>query len=272
MAERFVLAEQSAAFDRDDSRAAIEALERLETSERELVVMRIWGGLKYEEIAEALAISISTCPSAVRTGTCETTNDIGEAMFDEREPAEPEMTPDLKAIEGRLARLVPSGARVDRDRLMYEAGKAAAQPNRPGYLAKPSWLGARVWQVGTGLMTAASLMLATMLVWQQQAFEVAMEKQKLAPPVVQVARQPSDPGLEEDVRLDFAVANRSALRQASNGYLGIRYAALTRGVNEMETEGRNLDSVDSPNAVEPTQRDLLHELLPSTTNKTHSRT
>jgi RNA polymerase sigma-70 factor (ECF subfamily) len=60
MAERFVVAEQSAAYDRDDSRAAIEALEHLETSERELVVMRIWGGLKYEEIAEALAISIST--------------------------------------------------------------------------------------------------------------------------------------------------------------------------------------------------------------------
>jgi RNA polymerase sigma factor (sigma-70 family) len=60
MAERFVVVEQSAAFDRDDSSAAIEALEKLETSERELVVMRIWGGLKYDEIAEALAISIST--------------------------------------------------------------------------------------------------------------------------------------------------------------------------------------------------------------------
>lgn len=60
MAERFAVVEQSAAFDRDDSRAAIEALEQLDTSERELVVMRIWGGLKYEEIAEALAISIST--------------------------------------------------------------------------------------------------------------------------------------------------------------------------------------------------------------------
>jgi RNA polymerase sigma factor (sigma-70 family) len=60
MADRFVATEQSAAFDRDDSRAATEALEQLETSERELVVMRIWGGLKYDEIAEALAISIST--------------------------------------------------------------------------------------------------------------------------------------------------------------------------------------------------------------------
>ncbi|HEX3599288.1 MAG TPA: sigma-70 family RNA polymerase sigma factor [Lacipirellulaceae bacterium] len=60
MAERFIANQQSAAFDRDDSRAAIEALEQLDLSERELVVMRIWGGLKYEEIAEALAISISS--------------------------------------------------------------------------------------------------------------------------------------------------------------------------------------------------------------------
>jgi hypothetical protein len=194
-------------------------------------------------------------------------------MFDEREPAEPALTPDLQAIEGQLARLVPAGARVDRDRLMFEAGRAAAaRPGAPGYIAGPSWRGWRVWQAATGLMAAASLMLATMLVWQQQAFEVAMEKQKLVPPVVQVARQPSDPGLAEDVRPDFAAAYRIALRQASNGYLGIRYAALMRGVNEMETEGRNLDSVDSPSGVEPTQRDLLNELLPSTTNKTHSRT
>lgn len=60
MAERFVVAQQRAAPDRSDSLAAIEALEQLETDDRELVVMRIWGGLKYEEIAEALAISTSS--------------------------------------------------------------------------------------------------------------------------------------------------------------------------------------------------------------------
>jgi RNA polymerase sigma factor (sigma-70 family) len=59
MADRFV-GEVRGAFDDDDTRAAIEALGQLDTSERELVVMRIWGGLKYEEIAEALAISISS--------------------------------------------------------------------------------------------------------------------------------------------------------------------------------------------------------------------
>jgi hypothetical protein len=203
-------------------------------------------------------------------------------MFDEREPAEPEMTPDLKAIEGRLARLVPAGARVDRDRLMYEAGMAAVsrvagepsvatasseQPSRSLPGRRNVW----VWRCATGMMTAASLMLAIMLVWQKQAFEVAMEKQKLVPPVFQLAQQPPNAALQEGMRPDFAAANRIALRQANNGYLGIRYAALTRGVNEIETEGRHLDSVDSPSGPEQTQRDLLNELLPATNNKTHSR-
>jgi RNA polymerase sigma-70 factor (ECF subfamily) len=60
MADRFIAAQQSTAFDRDDLLAAIEALEQLNIDERELVVMRIWGGLKYDEIGEALAISTAT--------------------------------------------------------------------------------------------------------------------------------------------------------------------------------------------------------------------
>ncbi|HEX4414821.1 MAG TPA: sigma-70 family RNA polymerase sigma factor [Lacipirellulaceae bacterium] len=59
MSERFV-GDERGAFDDDDTRAVIEALGQLDASERELIVMRIWGGLKYEEIAEALTISISS--------------------------------------------------------------------------------------------------------------------------------------------------------------------------------------------------------------------
>ncbi len=60
MAERLVAARQSGEFDRNDQLAAIEALETLEIAERELVVMRILSGLKYEEIAAALNISTSS--------------------------------------------------------------------------------------------------------------------------------------------------------------------------------------------------------------------
>lgn len=60
MAARLVASSPHVDFDRADALAAIDALDQLETSERELVVLRIWGGLTLEEIGEALAISIST--------------------------------------------------------------------------------------------------------------------------------------------------------------------------------------------------------------------
>jgi RNA polymerase sigma factor (sigma-70 family) len=54
------LAATAASFDGWDAITVTEALDRLEPVEREIVVMRIWGSLTYEEIATALAISIST--------------------------------------------------------------------------------------------------------------------------------------------------------------------------------------------------------------------
>jgi RNA polymerase sigma factor (sigma-70 family) len=60
MADRFAVSQQPAAFDRADAIAVVEALEQLEPGDRELVVMRVWGGLTYDEIGVALAISTSS--------------------------------------------------------------------------------------------------------------------------------------------------------------------------------------------------------------------
>ncbi len=46
-------------------------------------------------------------------------------MFDEHEPAEFKIAADLSAVERQLARLTPAAPRIDRDRLMFEAGRAA---------------------------------------------------------------------------------------------------------------------------------------------------
>ena len=59
-AGRLIATDESAAFDRDDALSVVEALDRLEAAEREIVVMRIWGSLTYEEIAAALTISTSS--------------------------------------------------------------------------------------------------------------------------------------------------------------------------------------------------------------------
>jgi RNA polymerase sigma-70 factor, ECF subfamily len=60
MAERFAASEQPARFDHADTMAATDALVQLEPRDRELVVMRIWGGLTYDEIGTALNISTAT--------------------------------------------------------------------------------------------------------------------------------------------------------------------------------------------------------------------
>ena len=57
---RLTTANESTAFDRYEALTVVEALERLDATEREVVVMRIWGSLTYEEIAAALSISTSS--------------------------------------------------------------------------------------------------------------------------------------------------------------------------------------------------------------------
>jgi RNA polymerase sigma-70 factor (ECF subfamily) len=59
MAERFEMT-STRSFDRGDSLAVVEAVERLSEDAREIVVMRIWGGLTYEEIATAMGTSIAS--------------------------------------------------------------------------------------------------------------------------------------------------------------------------------------------------------------------
>lgn len=60
MAERFAEVREPLGHKHDDSLAAISALEDLDAAEREIIVMRIWGGLKFDEIAASLAVSTAT--------------------------------------------------------------------------------------------------------------------------------------------------------------------------------------------------------------------
>src|SRR4051812_48925348 len=60
MAERLRANEQPVAFGGKEVIAATDALVQLEPGERELVIMRIWGNLTYEEIGAALNVSTAT--------------------------------------------------------------------------------------------------------------------------------------------------------------------------------------------------------------------
>jgi RNA polymerase sigma factor (sigma-70 family) len=60
MAERFAAGQRPEEFDTYDVHAAMEALSQLDAGDRELVIMRIWGCLTYDEVGVALGISTSS--------------------------------------------------------------------------------------------------------------------------------------------------------------------------------------------------------------------
>ncbi|HEX4414822.1 MAG TPA: hypothetical protein VH107_14400 [Lacipirellulaceae bacterium] len=186
-------------------------------------------------------------------------------MFDEREPAEPELTPELQALEGKLARLSPAAVRLDRDRLMFEAGmgagRAASEPS-----PSPSLKGQRnvwVWRGGAALMTAASLVLATMLVWQRQEFDVALREAKQPAVAPQLASAQPTASSPPAAVPEVSTANWIALRQPAAGYLGIRYTAVTRGVDAIESESRDGSASRSSHQLERNERDIMNDFLPS---------
>jgi hypothetical protein len=182
-------------------------------------------------------------------------------MFDE--PDKREITPDLADIERRMTRLTPAAPRIDRDRLMFEAGIASVtRPERPGYIAEPFRLGRYFWPAATSTMTAASLLLATMLVGTRHALQLAQNRQPTVVPV-QSASQPPD-AVPSPTRPEPASARWLVTRTPQNGYLGTRFVALTRGVGAIDTPLESANNNFTPASQPPTRREMLNELLPST--------
>jgi hypothetical protein len=182
-------------------------------------------------------------------------------MFGKREPERTELTPELAALERQLSALSLSPPRIDRDKLMFEAGRAAA--SRPRWsinLASPPWGGSRIWPATTAMMTAASVIFATMLILHRDSARVAAPTAPQVAPVLVVA-QPSV--VQPAWRSDFARNAWLASTQPSTGYLGIRQAALTRGVNAIDSTFSAASNVrDAGEKSDASQRRMLNELLP----------
>lgn len=62
----------------------------------------------------------------------------------------------------------------------------------------------------------------------------------------------------------------TSLRRPGKGYLGVRYTALTRGVGALDpTSQGSTGSGGSAVELQPTQREMLNELLPSSHRQTN---
>jgi hypothetical protein len=190
-------------------------------------------------------------------------------MFDKSESGKFELTAELAALERQLAGLMPLPPRVDRDRLMFAAGRAAGRAVSTEQRARGriAWL----WPAATATMTAASLLLAAMLVWQKELHSDARyavkPKAAIEAPVTTEVAEVNHLANEVDARLWTA--------RATSGYLGLRHLALTKGVGALEPEtltaNGHATSADAPPRPEPaTARDLLDELLSNDQSHTRS--
>ncbi len=117
----------------------------------------------------------------------------------------------LSPIEEALAALRPAASGPDRDRLMWEAGRASRRT--------PT-----AWPVATALLALA---VAALALWPREA-----PPPRVVQRVVYVTREPA-PALPASLPPVAAVPQALAWKPAGPGYLELRRAVLARGVDAL---------------------------------------
>ena len=101
----------------------------------------------------------------------------------------PCLAAELQQLENELRELVPSGGGLNRDRLLFEAGRASALAESRPAASASSWQ----WPAAAATMTAVAASLALALVVQQRGVETADRVRQ-----VQVA-EPREEPIEKEV-------------------------------------------------------------------------
>jgi hypothetical protein len=181
-------------------------------------------------------------------------------MFGKQESNEFRIPAELAALEKQLAGLAAAPVRVDRDRLMFEAGRSAGARGEERGAGSELLLRRRFWPMATAAMTAATVLLAAMLLWPR-------DRRTEAGPMVASDSGPMGLQTEESYTGDRHwlakyPATWIGMDRVSSGYLGIRDVALARGVDALDYGS----PVVRADAIEPTPRvdwrELIKELLP----------
>jgi hypothetical protein len=182
-------------------------------------------------------------------------------MFNEQESNEFRLPADLAALAAQLAGLTAAAPRVDRDRLMFEAGQAAGSRSELRRAKSELLLRSRFWPMATAAMTAATVLLAATLARQSHWVSGEVKRQ-----VVDVVAAVNVEAKDTNQFAAYPVTWMGNDRTPP-GYLGIRYVALTRGVDALAREfsdGRGDGSLPMPPAD---SRQMLQELLPTIKQK-----
>lgn len=162
----------------------------------------------------------------------------------EREESNPDqLSPELAEFEASLSELVPADT-LNRDELLFEAGRRAARPMTSN----------RFWKC---LSAALTVMLAvqTGLFWMPDGETVA----DADPPETPVG-EPVVPEVPGEIP-EMLVEQVEDTVPVEAQYLRIRRLALARGVDAVYSPPA--DAADSETDADPDQRVLLRELLGS---------
>jgi hypothetical protein len=197
-------------------------------------------------------------------------------MFDKQESEKSPLTPELAALEQQLMDLELAPLRLDRDRLMFDAGRAAERSNHsPAATLRVAGASRWFWPTAAAMMTAACVVLAAMLVWRDDGALVAQQQtkpQSEEPREIGIATvdTPSRDELREVERLAVRSGTSIWSTRPTSGYLGMRHVALTRGVGQLSLDpsiiGENGNARNNGDSAKPaTARELFQELVPSAT-------
>jgi hypothetical protein len=192
-------------------------------------------------------------------------------MFERQKPDDLQLPADLAAFERGLTELSPAAVRMDRDRLMFAAGRAAggggvtSDSGQDGRAMVVNWSGSAFWPAATAMMTAATILLATMLVWQHA------DRQLAAKPQADVMVTVSADGEELKTRIESVDREPDTVNRGrwpwsarpTSGYLGLRNVALAEGVAAIENRSATTNGPSGEPSSPMTARGLLEELLPA---------
>lgn len=160
------------------------------------------------------------------------------------------LSPQLSGLAAALANLTPAAPRLDRDRLMYLAGQAAAEADSPAVLPTSAPLAAEaprwLWPTVAAVFALLSLTLG------------ALHFRPSEPPLVQT--EPSNPRAETAPPTMPTVPNAAPTVVDANSYLRLRQVLLVRdaaGFAPLDA----VNSGDAPRSNDPADYQRLRQEL-----------
>lgn len=183
------------------------------------------------------------------------------------------LSPADQKIESQLASFTPAAPAIDRDRLMFAAGWQAAMASLER--TPQRGVGRYGWPAATALATAASVMLAVMLVREPpQLGSVAQHEETIEVEVEPAAPVPEPKAMVETQLMTSPSPLPWPFRSVSlagDNYLAVRSAVLEVGVSSLRSTGPVSSSSDDTVRPPATMRSLLDEYLPNPRTKSGSQ-